>query len=187
MKNHLISKNVAADIAEKVRAVRLHRRMISSFLSHLSQLCNTVKDKLIGTSASNFRGVAAVVRDALSEAMTRILTPRRRVDILRDVQEARKQHKPYVIVFCGVNGGFGVRINIQTMLCQRVLCLVSMCYALSNVPWRSFVVTAHPLKFVFATCRCWQVHQPLQDRFLVAKQQASCNDCSLRYISLRRS
>lgn len=33
-----------------------------------------------------------------------MLTPKRRVNILRDVMDAKAQSRPYVIVFCGVNG-----------------------------------------------------------------------------------
>merc|ERR1712038_1260498 len=33
-----------------------------------------------------------------------MLTPSRRVDIIRDVREAKANHRPYVITFCGVNG-----------------------------------------------------------------------------------
>lgn len=41
---------------------------------------------------------------AMEEALVRILTPRRSIDILRDVHAAREQRKPYVVVFVGVNG-----------------------------------------------------------------------------------
>merc|ERR1711913_236300 len=34
----------------------------------------------------------------------KLLTPKRRIDILRDVLEAKENKKPYVITFCGVNG-----------------------------------------------------------------------------------
>lgn len=44
------------------------------------------------------------VKQALHESMVQILTPKKRVDILRDVYESQRQKKPYVIVFCGVNG-----------------------------------------------------------------------------------
>lgn len=37
-------------------------------------------------------------------SLLQLLTPKRRVDILRDVLEAKREHRPYVIVFCGVNG-----------------------------------------------------------------------------------
>lgn len=40
----------------------------------------------------------------MEEALVRILTPRRSIDILRDVHVAKEQNKPYVIVFVGVNG-----------------------------------------------------------------------------------
>lgn len=40
----------------------------------------------------------------MEEALVRILTPRRSIDILRDVHAAKEQKKPYVVVFVGVNG-----------------------------------------------------------------------------------
>jgi hypothetical protein len=41
---------------------------------------------------------------AMEEALTRILTPRRPVDILHGIQSAKEQGRPYTVVFCGVNG-----------------------------------------------------------------------------------
>ena len=41
---------------------------------------------------------------AMEEALVRILTPKRSIDILRDIREAQEQQRPYVIVFVGVNG-----------------------------------------------------------------------------------
>ena len=40
----------------------------------------------------------------MEDALLRILTPRRSIDILRDVHAAKEQGKPYVVVFVGVNG-----------------------------------------------------------------------------------
>ena len=40
----------------------------------------------------------------MEEALVRILTPRRSIDILRDVHASKEQRKPYVVVFVGVNG-----------------------------------------------------------------------------------
>lgn len=40
----------------------------------------------------------------MTESLVHILSPKRRIDILRDVMEAKKQGRPYVIAFCGVNG-----------------------------------------------------------------------------------
>uniref|UniRef100_A0A672SSA8 SRP receptor subunit alpha n=1 Tax=Sinocyclocheilus grahami TaxID=75366 RepID=A0A672SSA8_SINGR len=80
----LFTKNVAAEIA--------------------SQLCNSVAKKLEGKVMGTFTTVASTVKQALQDSLVQILQPKRRVDILRDVLEARSQRKPFVITFCGVNG-----------------------------------------------------------------------------------
>ncbi|KAH0935876.1 hypothetical protein HID58_012993 [Brassica napus] len=41
---------------------------------------------------------------AMEDALIRILTPRRSIDIMRDVHAAKEQRRPYVVVFVGVNG-----------------------------------------------------------------------------------
>jgi len=83
-REHLISKNVAVDIAEK--------------------LCNSVSAKLEGKVLGTFTGVASAVRSSIEESLVQILSPKKRIDILRDAMDARKKGRPYVIVFCGVNG-----------------------------------------------------------------------------------
>lgn len=40
----------------------------------------------------------------MRESLVQLLTPKRRVDILRDIKQAKSEKRPYVIVFCGVNG-----------------------------------------------------------------------------------
>ncbi|XP_068173453.1 signal recognition particle receptor subunit alpha [Antennarius striatus] len=84
MKDHLIAKNVAADIA--------------------SRLCDSVAKKLEGKVMGTFTTVASTVKSALQDSLVQILQPKRRVDILRDVMEAQSQRRPFVITFCGVNG-----------------------------------------------------------------------------------
>lgn len=84
LRDHLISKNVAADIAIK--------------------LCDSVAAKLEGKVIGTFETVASTVKNTLTESLVQILSPRRRIDILRDAVEARKQGRPYVMAFCGVNG-----------------------------------------------------------------------------------
>ncbi|XP_055620846.1 signal recognition particle receptor subunit alpha homolog [Toxorhynchites rutilus septentrionalis] len=84
LRDHLISKNVAADIAQK--------------------LCESVAVKLEGKVLGTFDTVAATVKNTLIEALVQILSPKRRVDILRDCLEAKKNKRPYVMSFCGVNG-----------------------------------------------------------------------------------
>lgn len=85
MKEHLITKNVAAEIAEK--------------------LCTSVAGKLDGKVVGTFTGIQSTVRASLEESLVQILSPKRRVDILRDVMVKREGgSQPYVITFCGVNG-----------------------------------------------------------------------------------
>merc|ERR1712112_405733 len=51
-----------------------------------------------------FQSVQRTVRDTLTESLLKLLTPKRRIDIIRDVMEAKSNTRPYVMTFCGVNG-----------------------------------------------------------------------------------
>jgi len=84
LRDLLISKNVAAEIAAK--------------------LCHSVQAKLVGKHIGTFSAVSTEVRAALTEALVTLLTPKRRLDILRDVRQAQSGIRPYVITFAGVNG-----------------------------------------------------------------------------------
>ncbi|KAG4190382.1 hypothetical protein ERO13_A07G027100v2 [Gossypium hirsutum] len=84
LKDRLMTKNVAEEIAEK--------------------LCESVSASLEGKKLASFTRVSSTVQAAMEEALVRILTPRRSIDILRDVHAAKEQRKPYVVVFVGVNG-----------------------------------------------------------------------------------
>lgn len=84
LQEHLVAKNVASEIAQKV--------------------CSNVAQNLEGKQLNSFQFVTTTVKQALQDSMVQILTPKKRVDILRDVYESQRQRKPYVIVFCGVNG-----------------------------------------------------------------------------------
>ncbi|XP_076749158.1 signal recognition particle receptor alpha isoform X2 [Xylocopa sonorina] len=84
LKDHLITKNVAAEIAQK--------------------LCDSVGAKLEGKVLGTFDSVTSTIKATLTDALVQILSPKRRVDILRDAMEAKKNNRPYVMTFCGVNG-----------------------------------------------------------------------------------
>ncbi|XP_050442436.1 signal recognition particle receptor subunit alpha homolog [Adelges cooleyi] len=84
LKEHLVAKNVAIEIATK--------------------LCDSVSSKLDGKILGSFESVASTVKNTMIESLVQILSPKRRVDILRDAMAAKKNNKPYVISFCGVNG-----------------------------------------------------------------------------------
>ena len=104
MREHLIAKNVAADVAEKI--------------------CESVADKLAGKTLGSFESLTTNIRQAMRETLIMILTPKRRIDILRDVVDAQQARRPYVITFCGVNG-VGKSTNLakvnksETMISRR--------------------------------------------------------------------
>ena len=79
-----VEKNVASAPAEKI--------------------CEAVGAKLVGKVVGTFNRVNTIVRDAMRESLIQLLTPKRRIDILRDVLHAKSEQRPFVIVFCGVNG-----------------------------------------------------------------------------------
>ncbi|XP_032580866.1 signal recognition particle receptor subunit alpha homolog [Drosophila sechellia] len=84
MRDHLISKNVASEIAAK--------------------LCDSVAASLDGKQMGTFDSIANQVKEALTESLVRILSPKRRIDIIRDALESKRNGRPYTIIFCGVNG-----------------------------------------------------------------------------------
>ncbi|MCP9258053.1 Signal recognition particle receptor subunit alpha [Dirofilaria immitis] len=68
------------------------------------KLCQSVEVKLEGKVIGTFSRVASIVKESVREALVQLLTPKRRVDLLRDILEAKNEKRPYIIVFCGVNG-----------------------------------------------------------------------------------
>lgn len=49
-------------------------------------------------------GIQSTVRNCMEESLVQILSPKRRIDMLRDIAQARVANRPYVVTFCGVNG-----------------------------------------------------------------------------------
>ncbi|KAF7800328.1 hypothetical protein EIP86_011578 [Pleurotus ostreatoroseus] len=91
MKQHLMKKNVAKEIAEKV--------------------CEGVGESLVGKKVGGFQTTNAAFRQALSASLTRILTPKTSTDLLLSIRTklssplpSSQQRQPYSITFVGVNG-----------------------------------------------------------------------------------
>ncbi|KAJ7582600.1 SRP54-type protein [Mycena floridula] len=91
MKQHLMKKNVAKEISEKV--------------------CESVGESLVGKKVGGFQTTNATVRQALSTSLTRILTPKTSTDLLLSIRTklssplpSTQQRLPYSITFVGVNG-----------------------------------------------------------------------------------
>ena len=55
------------------------------------------------------------MKQTLNESCVQILSPKRRVDILRDAMECKQQKRPYCVTFCGVNG-VGKSTNLAKVL-----------------------------------------------------------------------
>lgn len=83
MKRKLMERNVAEEIAARI--------------------CESVAATLEGQRLGSFTGVGAFVRRAFEAALNGILN-KRPVDVLLDIKRSKARGKPYVIVFCGVNG-----------------------------------------------------------------------------------
>lgn len=73
LKTKLMERNVAEEIAEKV--------------------CESVAAGLEGRRLGSFTRVSTVVREAVEAALTRILTPKRSIDVLRGVREAKARRR----------------------------------------------------------------------------------------------
>ena len=84
LRDTLIAKNVASEVAVN--------------------LTESVMVKLEGSVMGTFQSLARTVKDALTQSLMKLLTPKRRIDVLRDVMDAKENKRPYVVTFCGVNG-----------------------------------------------------------------------------------
>ena len=56
------------------------------------RLCESVATTLVGKKLGSFTRVSTAVRTAVEEAITRILTPKRSIDVLREAQAARSRY-----------------------------------------------------------------------------------------------
>jgi signal recognition particle receptor subunit alpha len=86
MRNHLLEKNAAREAAER--------------------LCSSVEADLLDHKTASFTSIDKTIRESMSKALTRILTPTSPLDLIRDVQTTitPPNARPYVISIVGVNG-----------------------------------------------------------------------------------
>ncbi|KAF4652675.1 hypothetical protein FOL47_010905, partial [Perkinsus chesapeaki] len=83
-RDELMAKNVAMDVANAIS--------------------DGVKNSLVGTRTNQFTSIRSTVKQALTDSISRILTPKRSVDVLKAATEAKARGEVYSIVFLGVNG-----------------------------------------------------------------------------------
>ncbi|CAO3638824.1 unnamed protein product [Cunninghamella blakesleeana] len=110
MKDLMIKKNVAKEIAE--------------------HLCDSVRSSLLGKKLGSFERISTVVRTSMESALKRILTPKTSLDILRDIEQAKSENRPYTITFIGVNG-VGKSTNLSKvcfwLLQNNIKVLIAAC------------------------------------------------------------
>jgi len=110
MKEHLMKKNVAANISQ--------------------QICDAVTEKMIGRNLGTFERVQSVVLDEINIVLTRILTPATSTDLLLDIENAKNNGRLYTIVFVGVNG-VGKSTNLSKvcfwLLQNKLRVLIAAC------------------------------------------------------------
>lgn len=83
-KQSLMARNVAAEVADK--------------------LADSVRASMVGKTTEKFTSMGSTVKTCIMEAMERLLTPKKSIDVLRDAMTAKRNGKVYTIVFLGVNG-----------------------------------------------------------------------------------
>lgn len=87
MRNHLLEKNIAREAAER--------------------LCTSVETDLLNQTTASFTSIDKTIRESMSRALTRILTPTSSLDLLRNITttiSSPTSPRPYVISIVGVNG-----------------------------------------------------------------------------------
>ena len=80
----LMDKNVARDIAE--------------------DLCQSVTKSLLKTKTASFTTIKTTVKEALKDSISKILTPRTDLDVLKHALASKGRGDPFKVVFIGVNG-----------------------------------------------------------------------------------
>lgn len=83
-KTNLMEKNVAAEIADN--------------------LCKSVTNTLIDRRTESFTSVKTTVKNALTDSIQKLLTPKKNIDLLKDALTAKSKGQVYSAVFIGVNG-----------------------------------------------------------------------------------
>mmetsp|Transcript_24242 Transcript_24242/g.37376 ORF Transcript_24242/g.37376 Transcript_24242/m.37376 type:complete len:286 (+) Transcript_24242:599-1456(+) len=81
---NLTNKNVSSEIAQKI--------------------CKQVEDSLVDTKTASFTSIKQTAQEALVDAIQKLLTPKRNIDILKEALSAKKKGQVYSMVFIGVNG-----------------------------------------------------------------------------------
>ncbi|MCJ7610268.1 signal recognition particle receptor subunit alpha, partial [Candidatus Bathyarchaeota archaeon] len=67
-------------------------------------ICEDVRNELLGTKIGRTEDKRGMVDKALRDALCKVLTPEKQVDLLDLAREKRSKKEPLIVVFLGVNG-----------------------------------------------------------------------------------
>jgi len=95
----LMDKNVAKEIAEN--------------------LCSSVTKSLLKTKTESFTTISTTVKNTLKDTISRILTPKEDLDVLKQATTAKGRGDPFKVVFIGVNGYDLLNITCIVLGSQR--------------------------------------------------------------------
>ncbi|WP_456443656.1 signal recognition particle-docking protein FtsY [Thermococcus sp.] len=90
------------DIKEALDELELELLEADVTLETVEALREKIKEKLVGRKVRIGTNKGRMIEEALREAVLEILTPKKRVDLLREIR--LKEEKPFVIAFVGFNG-----------------------------------------------------------------------------------
>jgi len=90
------------------------------------RLCESVATTLVGKRLGSFTRVSTAVRTAVEEAITRILTPKRSIDVLREAQAARSR---YGARNCCVSGSGSIAFSVSLPQSTYTYCMNRPCQA----------------------------------------------------------
>ncbi|PFH36066.1 signal recognition particle receptor alpha subunit [Besnoitia besnoiti] len=93
-----------SDIAETLPAFRSYLAGKNVAEEVIDLLLHSVQSRLKGTRTASFTSVNQTVRMAMRDAIVKILTPKKTVDVLKLALEAKAEGRVFSIVFLGVNG-----------------------------------------------------------------------------------
>jgi signal recognition particle receptor subunit alpha len=98
------------DIEPSLDQIKSNLQEKNVSLSISNEICKSVLGNLIGKNIGTFsssilknKAIQTVVKGAMEEELTRILTPKN-IDVLGDAMESRAKQEPFVIVFVGLSG-----------------------------------------------------------------------------------
>ncbi len=68
------------------------------------EICNKLAQKLSTMEHARLSNTRSILLTSLREVLMEILTPSQPIDLIKEIEEAKKQNSPLIIAFFGVNG-----------------------------------------------------------------------------------